>query len=194
MKKTLLVSAIALGLLTFTGCNQQPKKPEVDTEQCMMDGAKAPAWICNEVEGLTAIGSAPKNPLGFSNQLTEAMADARDRLARTIQVKVKNMFKKTEKVIKTSQGDIAEKVTQNVSNQLTKMTLNGSKRLKMWTSPNGTLFVLVGIKNPEEFKAKAKQVVKNAIKTTYKNDEALWEEFKAKKAQEELEKAIDKEF
>jgi hypothetical protein len=52
------------------------------------------------------------------------------------------------------------------------------------------MYVLVGMPDP---KAVAQQV-KEAVKTSFRNNQALWQEFKAKKADEELEAAIDKEF
>lgn len=39
-----------------------------------------------------------------------------------------------------------------------------------------------------------KQVVKDGIESSYKNDAVLWQQWKAKNAHEELNKEVDKEF
>jgi len=191
MKKVLATTALAFSLIGLTGCmnNSQP-----DVNACMMDGAKAPSWVCDggaTMEGgLFAVGSAEPNPLGRSFQITEATAAARDALARQIKIKVKNMFKQFQATTGIGDAQTAEKATQNVSKQVAQATLSGSKRMKTWVSPKGTLYVLVGMPDPKA----VQQQVKQAVKTTFKNDQALWQEFKAKKADEALEAAVDKEF
>jgi hypothetical protein len=194
MKKLLTTSLLAVGIAGFmAGCNNnQPQKPNI--EQCQMDGATAPSWVCDGGAmmegGLFGVGSSEKNPLGISFQRTEAAAAARDALARQIKVKVANMFKQFQASTGIGDAQTAEKATQNVSKQVAKATLEGSKIMKTWVSPNRTLFVLVGMPDP---KAVAEQV-KQVAKTTYKNDQALWQEFKAKKADQELDAAVEKEF
>jgi len=192
MKKLLTTSLLALGIAGFmAGCNDNQLQ---SFQQCQIEGATAPNWVCdngNSIEGgLFGVGSAEKSPLGISFQRTEAAAAARDALAREIKVKVANMFKQFQATTGIGDAQTAEKATQNVSKQVAKATLSGSKIMKTWISPKGTLFVLVGMPDP---KAVA-QEVKKAVKTTFHNDQALWQEFKAKKAQEELDAAVAKEF
>jgi len=193
MKKLLTTSLLALGIAGFmAGCNNNQLTQSF--QQCQIEGAKAPNWVCDggsSMEGgLFGVGSAEKTPLGISFQRTEAAAAARDALAREIKIKVANMFKQFQATTGIGDDQTAEKATQNVSKQVAKATLSGSKIMKTWMSPKGTLFVLVGMPNSKE----VAQEVKKAVKTTFHNDQALWQEFKAKKAQEELEAAVDKEF
>ena len=192
MKKTLLLLGSA-ALIAFTGCtNKQQTKPQ--TPSCQIDGTKAPKWVCmpEDVEGgIVAVGSAPKNAAGdIQFQREEAMAAARDALARRLSVKVKNMFKQFKATTGAGNNQTFEKATQSVSKQLSSKILRNSKQLNMWISPKGTMYVLVGIPNQEELK----EEVKNAVKTSLKNDQALYQKFLSKKAQEELDKAIEKEF
>jgi len=189
MKLKLALSALSV-LLLLSGCSS--KKPE-PTFTCQIDGTQAPDWVCNGAanmkDGIYAVGSAPKSPLGFSFQREEAMAVARDEIARKLNLKVKNLLKRYYSSTGTVDNQTAERVVTSVSKQLTKQTLKGSKLVKTWISPKGTMFVLMGMNNED-----VKNSLKNAVRSTYKNDEALWQEFKAKKAQEELEYQIDKEF
>jgi len=193
--KKLLIAGLGLSIALFTGCgnNNQPQ-PQQPSFQCQIEGQTAPQWVCDggaSMEGgVFAVGSAQKSPLGISFQRQEAMANARDALARQLEVKVKNMFKSYMSSTGVGNNQTAERVATSVSKQLSKQVLRGSKLLKTWMSKNGTMYVLVGMTDTNKLKAGLKQ----AARTTFKNDEALWQEFKAKKAQQELDAAIDKEF
>ena len=192
LSKLLSIGTIGL-IMIFTGCANQPQ-PKQSAAACNIDGTEAPMWVCDggaTMEGgVFAVGSAQKSPLGIGFQRQEAMAQARNELARQLELKVKNMFKSYMSSTGTGNAQTAERVATSVSKQLTSKVLRGSKLLKTWISPNGTMYVLVGMSNTNELK----QEIKQTAKTTFKNDEALWQEFKSKKAQTELDKAIDKEF
>ena len=193
MKKLLVSATLALGLAgLMTGCANNQPKPNI--EACQMDGATAPSWVCDggaTMEGgLFAVGSSERSPLGISFQRTEATAAARDALARQIKVKVKNMFKQFQATTGIGDAQTAEKATQNVSKQVAEATLSGSKVMKTWISPKGTMYVLVGMPDPKA----VQQEVKKAVKTSLHNDQALWQKFLAQKADKELDAAVDKEF
>ena len=202
MKK--IISSISLlAVVGFTGCstslsNSEANKAPVNNaptnnvvvEQCSIDGKVAPSWVCDggaTMEGgLFAVGSAETSPLGLSFQRKEAAAAARDALSRELKVKVKNMFKQFQATTVVGDAQTAEKATQNVSKQVSANLLSGSKIMKAWVSPKGTLFVLVGMPDPST----VKETVKEAVKTTFHNDKALWHEFKTKKAEAELDAAV----
>ena len=189
MKKIFFSSVIITAI--FTGCgNNSPLIPKIS--QCEIDNAKAPAWVCNGGAdmkgGIFAVGSVSKSPLGVGFQREEAMAAARDEIAREINLKVKNMFKSYLSSTGAGDNQTAERVATFVSKQLAMQILRGSKLVDTWISPKGTMYVLVGMKGD------IKNFIKKALNTTFKNDEALWQEFKAKKAQQQLDFEIDKEF
>jgi len=191
MKKILVSATLALGLMgIMTGCNNQPQ----NLEACVIDGKQAPSWVCDGGAmmegGLFAVGSAEMSPLGRSFQRTEATAAARDSLARQIKVKVKNMFKQFQAATGIGDEQTAEKATQNVSKQVAQATLSGSKAMKVWLAPKGTMYVLVGMPDPKA----VQQEVKKAVKTSLHNEKALWQKFLAQKADKELDAAVDKEF
>jgi hypothetical protein len=196
MKKILLSSVLALGLISgITGCtNNKPAPTTINADQCSIDGTNAPSWVCNGGSmmegGIFAVGSAEKNQLGMSFQRTEAMAGARDALSRQIKLKVANMFKQFQSSTGIGSAQTAEKATQNVSKQVSQATLSGSKQVHTWVSPTGTMYVLVGMADPKAVQSQ----VKNAVKTSLHNDQALWQEFKAKKADQALDAAVAKEF
>ena len=196
MKKTLIATTLALGLVSvFTGCSNNQPQPQTMNQCVLPDGSVAKPWVCtggSDMEGgVFAIGSAPKTPAGFSEQREEAMAAARDALSRQIKIKVKNMFKKFVATTGVGDAQTVDKATQNVSKQLSQSTLVGSKQKDMWIDPkDGTLYILVGMPDPK----KIEQQVKQAATTSFKNNRALWQKFLAKKADGELDKAIQEEF
>ncbi|OHE16325.1 MAG: hypothetical protein A2540_03925 [Sulfurimonas sp. RIFOXYD2_FULL_37_8] len=55
--------------------------------------------------------------------------------------------------------------------------------MDLWTAPSGAIYMLVSVSQKS-----ANAQIKSNIRTSLKNDEALWQQFKAKNALEELEK------
>jgi ribosomal protein S20 len=194
------VTAIAL-----SGCggnNAQPTAvqsindaPTNNPDQCQRDGANAPAWICNPYMegGLTAIGSAERSPLGEGHQRVEAESQARDSLARQLNTRVKNMFKNFSQQTGVGDNQSIEKVTTNVSKQVAKIDLSGAIPRDSWQNPKtGALYVRL-VLNPAATKKVAEQV-KETVKSSLRSQEHLYQQFVAKKAHEELDAQIDKEF
>jgi hypothetical protein len=184
MKKFLkiVVSVFALSFM-FVGCggNNEPA-PYVDPE---FQGA--PKWVMVPfVQGAIAeMGSAPKNAgndRGFQRE--EAMANARDNLARQISTKVKNMFK-SFKSSTSAAGGTFDKTTETVSKQIAKQTLNGTRQKDMWISRSGTMYVLMIIDAKS-----VSALMEEASKSAYGNDEAAYQRFMAAKAQGELDKEL----
>lgn len=196
MKKTLAVAVIVSASLFLASCGEkkpaQPQQPaKVQNQQWANEFANAPRWVLNpEMEGgLAAVGSAKIGKAGIQFARTEAMANARDELARMLSVKVKNMVKNFTQQIGVGDEQTVDKVSAQVSKQVTSQVLNGSRQKDMWISPSGELYVLV-VLDP----ASVQEAVKQATLSSFKNERALWQQFQAKKAYEELDKEIEKEF
>lgn len=184
---------LSLVLLTATlllgGCETTPEK--VQAPEMKNEFADAPKWVLMpEMEGgLSAVGSAKMSKAGIQFTRTSALANARDELARQMSVKVKNLVKNFTQSTGIGDDETVEKVTSTVSKQVAKQVLSGSKQKDMWISPSNELFVLV-ILDP----AAAAEAVKQSVETSYKNEKALWQQFQAKKAHDELESEVEKEF
>jgi hypothetical protein len=199
MKKKGLIFVVAIFSVYMVSCakkessvqKQPPEPAKIQNEQWKNEFANAPRWVLNpEVEsGLASVGSAKIGKAGIQFARTEALANARDELARMISVKVKNMVKNFTQQIGVGDEQTVDKVSAQVSKQVTYQVLNGSRQKDMWISPSGELYVLV-VLDPES----VKDVVKQETISSFKNDRALWQQFQAKKAYEELEKEIEKEF
>jgi ribosomal protein S20 len=188
MKKILLSTAV-VGTLLFTGCAQQGPTPD---EQVYVDPELqgAPSWVMMPVvEGtISEVGSAKRNAgndIGF--QRNEAMADARDNLARQIETKVSNMFKSFKAATGSGEDATFDQSVESVSKQIASQTLKGTVQKNAWISKTGTMYVLVAI----DTQAVA-DMMEKSVKTSFKNDKALYQKFLASKAQGELEAELEK--
>ncbi len=190
MKKTLGSIFLATALVaTFTGCgDKQPSPAEEEADfRCRIDGQLAPEWTCGNsgLDGaITAVGSAPLSKLGQGFSRREALANGRSNLAQQIQTLVKDKVETFTRSTGVGGDEVADKVSTQVSKQVAKVTLNGSKQMKYWQNPSTkSIYLLVGVSEES-----LNQEVKNQVKSSYKNDNALWQQFQAKNALEALEK------
>ena len=179
--------AASAGLLTACG-GDEVKQAAPD---CVFPDAPevvAPGWVCDEpVEGIavSAVGTAEKSGAGMSFMKNMAATDARVQLAQAMKVQVQNMVKQYVETTGAATSETVDKVNTSVTKQITDESLVGTKIFKTRTSPNGTLYVLLGMDGGATAKA-----AEEALRTSMNNDRALWQQFKAQKGQDELAAAI----
>ena len=88
MRRIVMLAVVFVSLMLFlAGCGD--KKPAPLANPCFNG---APAWVIDPTMegGLTGLGSAKIGAAGMNFARTEAMAVARDEIARSINVKVNN--------------------------------------------------------------------------------------------------------
>ena len=193
MRRTVLklVSATVMATV-LAGCMGQntPEKQAEPDFRCKQDGQLAPEWTCNPyLEGsIVALGIAQKNAGNDqSMQRAEAMAEGRDALANQLSVKVSTMLKSFKATTGSGADATFDKSTSKVSKQLASQTLQGSRGVKTWRSNTGTMYILVGVSNEP-----VKKAMESAVKTSFKNDKAMYQKFLAAKAQGDLDKELEK--
>ncbi len=209
MKKSLVLPGIlAVSVLSFS-CSSKKETVSMNLQNSYQDSykssvdegskyskelAKAPRWVLDpsSVSKFAAVGSAKIGAAGFNFARTEALANARDELARQIQLKVKNFVRTSVETTGVGDSETVDRVVGTASKQVTRQVLIGSRQKAMWISPNDELFVLVEL--DEKYVKDLGKYLKEAIITSYKNDRALWQKFQSKKLMEELEEEIKKEF
>ena len=193
MKKLAVVFSSVLIPFVLISCSSTPDKKLAKSQvvhDCVFPNTEvaAPGWVCDEpVKGvaISAVGVAEATKGGISYQKDLAIADARGRLAEQMKVQVGKMVKKyvgTTGVLKSETLDAAASSTIKT---VTSESLVGSRIYKMRTGPKGRLFVLVGL-DPEN----KVRVAQEAVKTSMKNDNALWQQFKSKQSFDEMAKEI----
>ncbi len=186
----ILLLILAAGcLFVTTGCSKKVKK--VDNEALEEEFKHAPAWVLNGYAegGISAVGSAVIGKSGMQFAKTEALAQGRNELARQTSIKVKALVNNF--VQQTGLGDdqLVDRFSKQMTKQITDETLSGSRQKDMWISPSSELYVLV-VMDP----AAVKESVKKQLTTSYKSEEARWQEFKAKNGEAELDREIEKTF
>lgn len=186
MKKIMTIAAFSAALiLGIAGCGEEPKPK--DDFKCRIEGSLAPEWACGNapIEGaITSVGSAPLSKLGQGFSRREAMANGRSNLAQQIQTLVKDKVESFTRATGVGSAEVADKVSTQVSKQVAKVTLQGSKQIKYWQNPTTKdIFVLMSVAE-----ASMNEEVKRSVQSSFKNDNALWQQFQSKNALEALEK------
>lgn len=145
-----LISIATLALIAL-GCGGTPAKT-APQNQLQAAFAGAPAWVlgCDSYfEGkavICGVGSVSgtKNP-GLA--VSAAEGRGRTKIARSLQVQVKAMLKDYQST--TTGGEAFGEASNDeqhivdVSKQITKISLSGTKKKNTWIGPDGTMHVLM---------------------------------------------------
>ncbi len=192
-KRAVVLASVAA---VMTGCGMFGKDKDGGlraSAECVFPDAPqeaAPGWVCDApVEGVavSAVGAYEKTGAGVSFQKDQAMADARVKLAQQMKVHVNNMVKQYVETTGAASSETVDKVNTSVSKLITSETISGSRAFRNAISGKGAMYVLVGL-DP----LVARQATEKALKSSMNSDAALWQQFKAKKAQDELATEIAK--
>jgi len=193
---TTRITLIGLIATTFIACSSTkevtPKKEEAHQAsfQCKIENVLAPKWACiPEVEGYYAgVGVAEKSAAGIAHMRRVSLMNGRSALAQQIQTQVKDKIEGFTRATGNGSAETIDKVTTAVTKQLAKVDLKNSKAIDYWEAPSGAIYMLVAVPK-EEVNKEVKKAVK-ATASSFKNNNALWQQFQSKQALE----ALDKEF
>ena len=139
--------AIGIGLLLgllAAGCGGNRHMAEGYRNPSLED---APDWVFQPEyeDAVSEVGTAPPSPGGFQFQRTEALANARDEMARKIHLAVEGVVKQRAEQNDSGKRRRLQKVVANLSDQTTRLTLAGSMQKDLWIARDGTMFVLVAL-------------------------------------------------
>ncbi len=184
-----VVLSLMLCWILAAGCSQTAKK--IDNEALREEFENAPEWVLtgNLKESTSAVGSARLGKGGIQFARTEALAKARDELARQVSVKVETLVNNFAQQTGIGNDQMLDAFSKQVSRQITDATLAGSRQQDIWISPSADVYVLV-VMDEEQIKS----AVKREMISSYQKDEARWQEFKAKNGAEELDRELDRAF
>jgi len=168
MLKTIsLITIITVLTISITGCSKEAQPEAEDDFRCKQENVLAPKWTCipNVDNYYSGVGIAQKSAAGMAHMKRVAVANGRSDLAQQIKSDIKDKITIYSGTTGVSSDETIDQTTEAVTKQLAKVSLVGSKAVDSWTSPSGAY-----------------------LKTSYKNERALWQQFKAKNALENLEK------
>ncbi|TLD96533.1 hypothetical protein LS71_005560 [Helicobacter jaachi] len=187
-----IIAGGMLAALFIAGCG--------DKDDALGEGAKkidkkalqalniqgAPNWVLNGGQGdMSAIGTADivNGDLGYAR--TEALALARDELARQVATEIEGVINRAASMSMGTSAQDAQvsKASEQITKQSVSQTLSGTKQTDTWITQDATkIFVLIKL-NPE-LKAKLQANVKKEI-----NKSAL-----PAKVKQEAIKSVDTSF
>ncbi|MDF1878258.1 LPP20 family lipoprotein [Sulfurimonas sp. SAG-AH-194-C20] len=190
MKNSIIsISAATLLVATLVGCGGETPKPQepVNNFACKQENVLAPKWTCLPmIEGAYAgVGISEKSRAGMAHMRKVAQMNGRSDLAQQIKVQVKSRMKGFTQTTGAADSETVDKMTQAVDDQMAKVDLAGSKAVDIWTSPSGSIYMLMTV--PEDY---INKTVNETAKTSFKNDNALWQQFQAAKAFDAMDAAL----
>ncbi|HKJ70679.1 MAG TPA: LPP20 family lipoprotein [Gammaproteobacteria bacterium] len=185
-----MIAALAMGLLAAgcasTGGNkEEAKQPEI---------AGVPTWVTSPSykDGLAATECVPASS-SFSLDRKEAVANARQNLAQQLDLKVKAMDKTYQRRTRAEGEASTGSTFESVSRQVTQTQLNGSRVVKTgYVDLGGTknLCVMVAFGDSQMKEIFDGLIEASDRKVSPQDEDILYQEFKAHKAQQEMDKEL----
>lgn len=190
-KMKLTTGILAAGLIAGCASNQQPGQPT--------SNSGLPAWVMTPAsvvgEGALAVTECVPDNASMSILKAKSIALARAGLAQQIGVNVQAMDKTYQSL--TENGDEAGSGSsfESVSKQVTDQMLNGAipQRSDYLEGPgNKMLFCSMVVLAPEQNRKIFEQIIDKSNRQLNPNNEALlYQEYRAKRAAEELDQALE---
>lgn len=186
-----LSTVIATSCLILAGCSDKPTIPQgVDQD---MDPPKSsiPNWVLMPIveDGIAATDCVTSSG-NFSIDRKQAIANARVDLAQQIETKVKAMDKTYARKTDTNRGPSVGGTFESVSKQLTQQSLSGARPIKVdHVELDGKKHLCVMVALSPQFTEELFNniVKKSGLNLDPDNEAVMKEEFKAYKAQQEME-------
>jgi len=184
---------IAVSVLFLAGCSDKPTKPQpmVEVKPTVQT---IPSWVRMPIidDGIAATDCVVDSG-NFSIDRKQAVANARVDLAQQIDTNIKAMDKTFARRAETNQGISIGSTFESVSKQLTQRSLTGARPIKVENvvfNEKNHLCVMVAL-SPTFTEELFKNIIKTSGANIGPNDESvLREEFKAYKAQQEMDAAF----
>ena len=187
MKKLVVLVFFVLAAAGCGAIDKESAAPAAD--RCM---EKAPDWAADKTynTGLSAIGYAKIiSPAGSQFAYFESIVNAREEMERSLEIKVYTVLENFIHKTGIGSDQTVSTMASSVSKQIADKLITDLKPKAVFQSPCGEMYVLLHIK-PNIIQG----AVRESVRTAYRNEDTLWQEFQSEKAVEELDAAIAYEF
>ncbi|MEF8823938.1 MAG: LPP20 family lipoprotein [Desulfohalobiaceae bacterium] len=187
MKWKHLLPILFAGLALVAACGGASKKPTVGMWEI-------PEWVAQpQVEQGIAVTECVPASKDFSMDRKEAVANARQSLAQQIRTKVQAMDKTYQRRVKAEDQSTSGSTFESLSKQLTEETLQETNLEKMGyekfkNQKHFCVMLTMGGNEMQEFFNRLVEQSNREIGA--RDEEILYQEFKAKQAQEEMEEDL----
>jgi len=149
MKNKILIALSAIILSFSFAC---AKKDNASINANKGDLSNLPAWVLDPSvpDGVAAVGIASPSKGGIKFQLPKAELDAKANIAATIQSEISRITKDSMRSAKVNENDDVEEFFAQATKEVVKdLPLSGVKRLNIFKSDDGTLYVHMILKNDD---------------------------------------------
>lgn len=175
---TKLLTVLMASLILLGGCAKQPESRNALNN--------LPQWYQEPTvlgDKYAASGSAKPNKVqDIELQRIEASAVARAELARQMELRVKDMYKRASQELGTGEEQTIDHAVQYATKQIADVTLRNSQQKKLFVdSDTGILYTLIALDT-----AMVDQQLKSTVKSSFNNQDALWQKFQATQVWKEL--------
>ncbi|MEJ2508612.1 MAG: hypothetical protein P8009_03870 [Gammaproteobacteria bacterium] len=150
--------------------------------------ASAADWVCGApVSGVAvaAVGSAPPSSYGYAYMKTVATAAARENLVAKMRSYMADRLARYAKSKGVDDRQVLAELEASINRYITDTSLLGSRVFRTAISPQGKLYVLVGMSE-----TLAVRYGQGALRASMENDSTLWRVLQTDQAPKELAEAI----
>lgn len=183
MKKQ-IIAGLATGLLV-AGCSSTGPKEDI---------AGVPNWVTSPAyaDGVAASECVPASS-NFSLDRKEALANARQNLAQQLDLRVRAMDKTYQSRTRADEEVSTGSSFESVSRQVTETNLNGSRVVQtayVDLNDQRSLCVMAAFGDSEMQEIFDDLIQASGREVSPQDEDILYQEFKAKRAGEEMDKAL----
>lgn len=185
-----------MGVLLLSACASDPPPPPEPPKPA---APTLPDWVMSpesQIDGGLAATECVKANATMSILKNKATTLARADLAEQIGIQVKSMDKIYSNLTETGDGSASGQTFESVSKQVTNQKLQGSRAVKTdyVETHDGTNLCVLVVLNPAETRELFDAIVGQAGRELSPTDDrVLYQEFKAHKAQNELEAEVSRQ-
>jgi hypothetical protein len=145
--KILLVLSVAALSFSFACSKKTAQNINVNNEL-----SELPNWVIDPsvADGVGGVGIASPSKGGIKFQIPKAELDAKANIAATVQSEISRITKDSLRSAKVNENDDVEEFFAQATKEVVKnLPLSGVKRLAMFQSKDGTLYIHMVLKNED---------------------------------------------
>lgn len=146
--KNKIILALIIAALSLSFACAKKEKPEVKNNNL----SNLPSWVIDPSvpDGVGGVGIASPSKGGIQFQIPKAELDAKANIAATIQSEISRITKNSLRSAKVNENDDVEEFFAQATKEVVKdLPLSGVKRINMFKSEDGSLYIQMVLKNED---------------------------------------------